>query len=102
MPTDVFAHQLESPVGARPAGRVHRSAGRVQGLIGGEASSADWITPTGRGAPPVTGWICLRTASTPSAPQMPHPVRPVSRRVRPAITSAQRGATVAWISTPRL
>ena len=49
-----------------------------------------------------TGWSCFSTIDTLSAPQMPQPVRPVSRRVRPAITSSQAGLTRAWISMPWL
>jgi hypothetical protein len=49
-----------------------------------------------------TGWSSFSTIDTLSAPQMPQPVRPVSRRVRPAITSSQAGLTRAWISMPWL
>ena len=96
VPAHVLAHQLQRAVGSGPSGGVHGAAGRVEGLIGGQAHRAPAASrPNRDGAVPDTGWICLSTASTPSAPQMPHPVRPVSRRVRSAMTAAHRAATVA-------
>ncbi len=49
---------------------------------------------------PWTGRRVLSTESTLSAPQIPHPVRPVSRRVFARMASSHAGATVIWISMP--
>ena len=79
---------------------MHRSAGRVQRLIGGEASSAAWITPTGRGGRPRNRVDLLEDGVDAVGPANAASRSPV--RSAPGDNLAQRGATVAWISTPRL
>jgi hypothetical protein len=54
------------------------------------------------GTPSSIRCSCFSTIDTLSAPQIPQPVRPVSLRVRPAITSSHAGLTRAWISIPWL